>query len=557
MHLKSWPLRLLIEAKMEFPKAVQSYIERRIVKMAGAAYLEFNSEGDLLSWGGSLDYHGVVHPSRGKHLSDVAPFLDDVAPPFVNQRLVLSQTQTRDHHYSDVHFFQAKGSEWVLFLDRTHENRGFQVIQQCFNELTLLRELYSRELEKHENSNGAAALQDTIDTLTRETERLLNEKRVWIENATFSHILDDLQVVVTQRMATSLFRIEKCPQWFEKLVAGAVDGAIVDMVTTFPYLESFFEEASVVWDGYLPGPIRSGLWIENDCDGNEVALQATALCHGDDPLLLLMFPSFDYHKEQRILTRARSTELEHEKLRKEIEKKEILLHCIVHDLAGPTHGIQGTLELLAGSGLGEDQRQMVELCGKQCQVQQRLIRNILGAFSAEIASPQSMEITAEEAPDALDALNDVRDILGSAFTTRGVELKVSNQVPEGVDRRLAIEKDSLGRAIINLAENALWHSMRGTKVTLGLSLQGSDILITVDDQGPGVAPEIRDHLFQKFSQGSRSSKGKVGLGLYFCRITAVEWGGTVGQENLPGGGARFWIRLPRFIPKAGTTPEMP
>jgi len=162
-----------------------------------------------------------------------------------------------------------------------------------------------------------------------------------------------------------------------------------------------------------------------------------------------------------------------------------------------------------------------------------------------------MEITQEEAPDALEVLNDVRDILGSAFTTREVELKISNQIPKGVDRRLAIEKDSFGRAIINLAENALWHSMRGTKVTLGLSVQGSDIRVAVDDEGPGVSPEIRDHLFKKFSQGSRSSEGKVGLGLYFCRITAEAWGGSVGQENLPRRGARFWIQIPRLVTNPG------
>ena len=51
-------------------------------------------------------------------------------------------------------------------------------------------------------------------------------------------------------------------------------------------------------------------------------------------------------------------------------------------------------------------------------------------------------------------------------------------------------------------------------------------------------------LFRKYAQGG-GTNGQVGLGLYFCRITVEGWGGAVGYEPAPGGGARFWFRLPK------------
>jgi len=54
-------------------------------------------------------------------------------------------------------------------------------------------------------------------------------------------------------------------------------------------------------------------------------------------------------------------------------------------------------------------------------------------------------------------------------------------------------------------------------------------------------------MFEKFSQ-ARANTGKVGLGLYFCRITIESWGGTIGYTPRATGGAQFWFRLPPAAP---------
>ena len=98
----------------------------------------------------------------------------------------------------------------------------------------------------------------------------------------------------------------------------------------------------------------------------------------------------------------------------------------------------------------------------------------------------------------------------------------------------------------NLVENALRHSPAGTKVRLGVVDEDRFLLGFVDDQGPGLPDdETATRLFALFAKGKGDRGGKAGLGLYFCKITVERWGGTIGCESRPGGGARFWFRLPR------------
>ena len=94
------------------------------------------------------------------------------------------------------------------------------------------------------------------------------------------------------------------------------------------------------------------------------------------------------------------------------------------------------------------------------------------------------------------------------------------------------EQSRLERVIFNLVENALRHSPSGSLVTVALEQAEADVLVAIDDQGPGVALDAIDTLFEKFSQG-KGQRGKAGLGLYFCRIT-------VEHLSLPKTLARAW-----------------
>ena len=156
--------------------------------------------------------------------------------------------------------------------------------------------------------------------------------------------------------------------------------------------------------------------------------------------------------------------------------------------------------------------------------------------------PQALRLGS--APDAAICAKDVIEAFLPAFLLNKVELQLDPNINMSEDWKVIGEKSRMERVISNLLENALRYSPSGSVVTVGVKDDGGFVLITVDDEGPGVAQEVSEKLFQKFSQGKEKS-GNAGLGLYFCSITVERWGGTIGYSPRLEGGSRFWFRLPR------------
>ncbi|NOT63472.1 MAG: HAMP domain-containing histidine kinase [Acidobacteria bacterium] len=262
-----------------------------------------------------------------------------------------------------------------------------------------------------------------------------------------------------------------------------------------------------------------------------------------DYVLFLDATQFEQH--QRVMQqKGNDLSLAYQKLQKEIQKKEVLLHCIVHDLAGPLLGIKGGYELLANEALTPQGRKFLDIGMRQANKQEKLIKEILDAFAAEVATLDSFTIDLEQAPRVNQSLRDVAEALQPAFLLNHVKLNII-AADAAVNWQVVGERSRLDRVVSNLIENALRHSPPDTTVTV--ACRESDhhqILVTIDDEGPGVPAELSAQLFQKFSQGKKG-KGKIVLGLYFCRITVEHWGGSIGHEPLPERGTRFWFKLPR------------
>lgn len=109
----------------------------------------------------------------------------------------------------------------------------------------------------------------------------------------------------------------------------------------------------------------------------------------------------------------------------------------------------------------------------------------------------------------------------------------------------------LRRAVRNLLENACRHGGRtghDDEVIAALSVEGGQAVLRVNDRGPGVPLEQREHIFEPFYRlpGASEREGGVGLGLALVRSIAQRHGGTVFCENRPGGGACFELRLPAY-----------
>ena len=106
---------------------------------------------------------------------------------------------------------------------------------------------------------------------------------------------------------------------------------------------------------------------------------------------------------------------------------------------------------------------------------------------------------------------------------------------------------ALRRIIDNLLDNALNY---GGEALLSLSVEGQDLVLTVDDNGPGIPVDKREILLEPFTrlEGSRARRtGGAGLGLAVARNLVVSHDGQLTISDAPLGGARLIVRLPRFL----------
>jgi signal transduction histidine kinase len=336
------------------------------------------------------------------------------------------------------------------------------------------------------------------------------------------------------------------PAWFARLYPEAGSGTVA-LGEHSPFLEAFLYEAEPFWEANDGERLASGPWVEVDETGREHHLEATALGAGGASFLLVEFARIPYEETLAVFQTGRETILARERLEKEVQKKEVLLHCIVHDLKGPLTGIVGAVGILAARDAQPAQREFLDLALRQANRLDMLIQGILGAFSAEVEALESFVFDPASAPDAFACAAEAAMSMASAFSLSKVELELDPSIDEDLDWSVVADKARLERVLSNLLGNALRYSPRGSTVTIGLAREeagddGARVLVSVADQGPGVPEDVAGRLFQKFSQG-KGKAGSAGLGLYFCRITVERWGGSIGYSPRPEGGARFWFAL--------------
>jgi two-component system, NtrC family, sensor histidine kinase HydH len=152
----------------------------------------------------------------------------------------------------------------------------------------------------------------------------------------------------------------------------------------------------------------------------------------------------------------------------------------------------------------------------------------------QFARPRELSLR----PLALDVvLSAVTGLLAGEADRRGIRLE--QQVQPRLPMVLA-EDEQLRQVLMNLTLNALESAPRGGRIVLS-ALQGEeDIVIAVEDSGPGIDPEVRLHIFEPFFSTKASGSG---LGLPIVHAIVTQHGGVVGVETSALGGARFWFTL--------------
>lgn len=236
------------------------------------------------------------------------------------------------------------------------------------------------------------------------------------------------------------------------------------------------------------------------------------------------------------VAQASTVQIESERLRNS------LLSAISHDLRTPLAGLVGMADALEASGhdLPDQQREIAAAMRQSAVRMGALVNNLLDMARLEAGAVQ---LNRQWQP--------LEEVVGSALAAcqaalkgRPIEVRLAEHLP-----LLHLDAVLIERVLVNLLENAAKYTPPGSPIELHAEQASGQVMICLDDRGPGLPPGREESLFQKFERGSRESAlPGVGLGLAICRAIVQAHGGRIHAENREGGGARFTVTLPTGSP---------
>jgi signal transduction histidine kinase len=208
-----------------------------------------------------------------------------------------------------------------------------------------------------------------------------------------------------------------------------------------------------------------------------------------------------------------------------------LSSSIVHDLRNPLAAVYGGAEMLVDSELTPVQvKRLAANIYRASRRIQELLQDLLNVSRGSTRGAELCRLGELAAAGC--------DTLVATAEAQHVDLRID--IPDDIE--LPLERNRMERVFSNLVGNALEVMPDGGRIGISAYAEDGFVVVEVRDSGPGIAPEIRDSLFEPFvSAGKRNG---LGLGLALARQTVLDHGGDMWVESDPGSGACFRLRLP-------------
>jgi len=242
--------------------------------------------------------------------------------------------------------------------------------------------------------------------------------------------------------------------------------------------------------------------------------------------------------------------------RRQIERmKDEFLATVSHELRTPLTSVMGALGLMAGGAAGAlpaAALPLAEVARRNGERLGRLIDDILDLTKLE-GDRMALHLRPQPvAPLLRECIAANQGYAQRAGVTLSLDLP-----PEGAAAEVQLDADRFLQVMANLLSNAIKHSPQGETVRVSARSGADGLRITVHDRGPGIAPEFRARMFEKFSQADgtdRRAQGGTGLGLYITRMLVERMGGRIGADEVHGAGSAFSVY---FRPAAAVVPALP
>jgi len=247
---------------------------------------------------------------------------------------------------------------------------------------------------------------------------------------------------------------------------------------------------------------------------------------------------------RQAMHRAQTLGSQKARLEELLRLREELADMIVHDLRNPLGAIATALDLLKRVSVAEAEAEYVtRMMGTMEQSVHRM--QYLVDTLLDIARLEEGAMSLWVQPLALHAL--LKELMAEEYLlARKSGVTLESRVPADLPK-IEADPDVLQRVLLNLLDNALKFTPRGGQVWVEAQPHADMVQVEVTDTGPGIPPEERSRVFEKFTQiqGRVVPQRGSGLGLAFCRMAVEAHGGRIWVEDGPGGkGSRFILTLP-------------
>jgi len=261
----------------------------------------------------------------------------------------------------------------------------------------------------------------------------------------------------------------------------------------------------------------------------EISEAASRIGHSD---LKARVPTSAHNDEVGQLAGTLNTMLD--RIESSMHQLHTITDSLAHDLRSPLTAIRGKLEMsLSAATHGEQAEPIVSAIEELDRLNEFL--NV----SLDVAEAKADALRLSRSSIDLDELLHVMiDLYEPSMSERGLTIRLHSA------GALVIDADSalIHRMIANLFDNELKHLPSACTVTLHLQTQDDTALLSLEDDGPGFAPEVSAHVFERRVKG-KESHGH-GLGLAFVDAVVRAHGGVATASNGPNGGARITLSLP-------------
>ena len=216
---------------------------------------------------------------------------------------------------------------------------------------------------------------------------------------------------------------------------------------------------------------------------------------------------------------------------------------LAHEINNPLGNILGYAKYLNQSAPPDEFAKRVEIIVEQTKRCSGIVKGLLDFARRSASRPEVI------APDSL--LARIVDIVRFQADKKDIVIHLDLQ-SAGM---IVVDPQKIEQVIMNLLLNAIQAMSGPGNIWAGIARRGETILLTVADDGPGIAPEISSRIFDPFFTTKPVGEG-TGLGLAICEGIVTEAGGAIDVEDRPGGGVIFTVIMPGVFPLPGASPHL-